>query len=281
MQVFTTAEGVVRGDHRGATLLTDLVSLDDVLAAGKWDQLADYPAGPAVHLESLTVRPPVTPANIVLVGINYRSHADEIAQPVPDVPLFFPIGSNGVAASGDVIPAPQTAPNQVDYEGEIGVVISRSAYQIAAADAWSYVAGLTPVNDVSARDVQMAGAAQGDMARVLSSKTFPGFKPLGPGILAGAHDHADIKLTTSVNGELRQQATLGDLIFDVPTLIEAISANIELGPGDLICTGSPAGVGFVSGRFLVPGDVVEITLGDLPPLRNVFGQRPAADTERL
>lgn len=281
MQVFTTIEGVVRVDNRGATLLADLVSLDEVLAAGKWDQLADYPAGPSVNVESLFVRAPVVPANIVLVGFNYRSHADETAQPVPDAPLFFPIGGDAVVASGDVIPAPPSAPNQVDYEGEIGVVISRSAYQVAAADAWSYVAGLTPVNDVSARDVQKAGAAQGDMVRVLSSKTFPGFKPLGPGILTGAHHHADLNVTTSVNGELRQQATLGDLIFDVPTLIEAISASIELRPGDIISTGSPAGVGFVSGRYLVPGDVVEITLGDLPPLRNVFGHGSAAAIERL
>jgi 2-keto-4-pentenoate hydratase/2-oxohepta-3-ene-1,7-dioic acid hydratase in catechol pathway len=273
MQVFTTTEGVVRVDNRGATLLADLKSLDDVLAAGKWDQLAHYPAGPSVNLESLTVRPPVAPANIVLVGLNYPCHAKETGQPVPDAPLFFPIGGDAVVASGDVIPAPPSAPNQVDYEGEIGVVISRSAHRVAAADAWSYVAGLTPVNDVSARDVQKAAAAQGDMVRALSSKNFPGFKPLGPGILTGAHDHdADLKVTTSVNGELRQQATLGDLIFDVPTLIEAITASIELRPGDVISTGSPAGVGFVSGRYLAPGDVVEITLGDLPPLRNVFGR---------
>jgi 2-keto-4-pentenoate hydratase/2-oxohepta-3-ene-1,7-dioic acid hydratase in catechol pathway len=270
MQVFTTTEGVVRVDNRGATLLADLASLDDVLAAGKWDQLAEHPAGPSVTLESLTVRPPVVPANIVLVGLNYRGHAEETGQPVPDAPMFFPIGGDAVAASGDVIPVPPSAPSQVDYEGEIGVVISRSAYQVPAADAWSYVAGLMPVNDVSARDVQMAAAAQGDMVRALSSKSFPGFKPLGPGILIGAQ-YADLKVTTSVNGELRQQATLGDLIFDVPTLIEAVTASIELRPGDVISTGSPAGVGFVSGRFLVPGDVVEITLGDLPPLRNAFG----------
>jgi 2-keto-4-pentenoate hydratase/2-oxohepta-3-ene-1,7-dioic acid hydratase in catechol pathway len=280
MQVFTTTEGVVRVDNRGATLLADLVSLGEVLAAGNWDQLADYRAGPSVNLESLTVKPPVVPATIVLVGLNYRSHADETGQPVPDAPLFFPIGGDAVVASGDVIPAPPSAPNQVDYEGEIGVVISRSAHQVAAADAWSYVAGLTPVNDVSARDVQKAGAAQGDMVRVLSSKRFPGFKPLGPGILTGAH-HADLKVTTSVNGELRQRATLGDLIFDVPTLIEAVTASIELRPGDIISTGSPAGVGFVSGRFLVPGDVVEITLGDLPPLRNVFAHGSAAAIEPL
>jgi 2-keto-4-pentenoate hydratase/2-oxohepta-3-ene-1,7-dioic acid hydratase in catechol pathway len=270
MQVFTTTEGVVRVDDRGATLLADLVSLDDVLATGQWDQLADYPAGPSVTLESLSVRAPVLPANIVLVGLNYRSHADETGQPIPGAPMFFPIGGHAVIASGDVIPAPPSAPSQVDYEGEIGVVISRPAHQVAAADAWSYVAGLTPVNDVSARDVQNAGAAQNDMDRVLSSKRFPGFKPLGPGILTGAQ-HADLTVTTSVNGELRQQATLGDLIFDVPTLIETITANIELRPGDVISTGTPAGVGFVSGRYLVPGDVIEITLGDLPPLHNAFG----------
>src|SRR3982074_866506 len=102
MQVFTTTEGVVRVDNRGATLLADLVSLDDVLAAGEWDQLADYPAGPSVTLESLTVSPPVLPANIVLVGLNYRSHAAETGQPVPDAPLFFPIGREALAAGGDV-----------------------------------------------------------------------------------------------------------------------------------------------------------------------------------
>jgi 2-keto-4-pentenoate hydratase/2-oxohepta-3-ene-1,7-dioic acid hydratase in catechol pathway len=146
----------------------------------------------------------------------------------------------------------------VDYEGEVGIVISRPAYQVAAADAWSYVAGLTAVNDVTARDVQRAAAKQGDMAGMLVSKAFPGFKPLGPGILTTAHDHADLQLTTSVNGELRQQASTGDLLFDVPTLIEAVSASIELQPGDVICTGSPAGVGFVSGRFLVPGDLITL-----------------------
>src|SRR3981189_574978 len=133
MQVFTTTEGVVRVDNRGATLLNDLVSLDGVLATGQWDQLADYPAGPAVTLESLSVRPPVLPANIVLVGLNYRSHPDETGQPVPDAPLFFPIGGDGVIASGDVIPAPPSAPSQVDYEGEIGVVRSRPAHRVAAA----------------------------------------------------------------------------------------------------------------------------------------------------
>jgi 2-keto-4-pentenoate hydratase/2-oxohepta-3-ene-1,7-dioic acid hydratase in catechol pathway len=264
-------DGVVRVDNRGATLLVGLVSLDDVLAAGKWDQLTRYPAGPSVNLDALTVRPPVLPAKIVLVGLNYRSHADEVGQPIPEAPLFLPISSDGVLASGEVIPPPPSAPNQVDYEGEIGVVISRPAYQVTAADAWSYVAGLTAVNDVTARDVQTTAAKQGDMAGVLVSKTFPGFKPLGPGILTTAHDHADLQLATSVNGELRQQASIGDLLFDVPTLIEAISANIELQPGDVICTGSPSGVGFASGRFLVPGDLIEITLGDLPPLRNVFG----------
>jgi 2-keto-4-pentenoate hydratase/2-oxohepta-3-ene-1,7-dioic acid hydratase in catechol pathway len=271
MQVFTTTDGVVRVDNRGATLLVGLKSLDDVLAAGKWDQLTRYPAGPSVNLDALTVRPPVLPAKIVLVGLNYRSHADEVGQPIPEAPLFLPISSDGVLASGEVIPPPPSAPNQVDYEGEIGVVISRPAYQVTAADAWSYVAGLTAVNDVTARDVQTTAAKQGDMAGVLVSKTFPGFKPLGPGILTTAHDHADLQLATSVNGELRQQASIGDLLFDVPTLIEAISANIELQPGDVICTGSPSGVGFASGRFLVPGDLIEITLGDLPPLRNVFG----------
>jgi 2-keto-4-pentenoate hydratase/2-oxohepta-3-ene-1,7-dioic acid hydratase in catechol pathway len=79
-------------------------------------------------------------------------------------------------------------------------------------------------------------------------------------------------LTTSIDGELRQQATLGDLLFDVPTLIEAISATIELRPGDFICMGSPSGIGFASGRFLALGNLIEITLGDLPPLRDVFGQ---------
>src|ERR1700737_5671424 len=108
MQVFTTSKGGGRVDNRGATLLADLVSLDDVLAAGEWDQLADYPGGPSVTVESLTVRPPVLPANIVLVGLNYRSHADETGQPVPDAPMFFPMGGDGGIAGGDVIPQQQS-----------------------------------------------------------------------------------------------------------------------------------------------------------------------------
>jgi 2-keto-4-pentenoate hydratase/2-oxohepta-3-ene-1,7-dioic acid hydratase in catechol pathway len=279
VQVFTTAEGVIRRDHRGSVLLKGVADLDEVLAGGQWDRLADLPADGQAELQQAVFTVPVRPATIVAVGLNYRSHADEVSQPVPDAPMFGAMDGQPVSACDEVVTLPAQAPGCVDYEGEIAVVMARRAYRVPAKQAWSVVAGLAAINDVTARDVQMAAVQRGDLAGITASKAFPGFKPFGPGIMTVSGSASDTELITRVNGEVRQRAALGDLLFGVPTLVEAITATVELQAGDVICTGSPAGVGFVRGAFLRPGDVVEITVGSLPPLRTTFGaeQSPRRD----
>ncbi|WP_231639654.1 fumarylacetoacetate hydrolase family protein [Mycobacterium sp. Marseille-P9652] len=269
MQLFTTTEGVVRRSAEATHLLPDLASLQHALSNGLWDSVADLPGIP-VELESQLLQPPVRPETIAIVGLNYASHAKEVSQPLPQAPLFGRIDGGVVGGPEDRITPPAHAGEKVDYEGEIAVVISRPAYQVDATHAWEFVAGLTAVNDVTARDLQLAAAARGDMDGVIAAKAFPGFKPIGPGVLVTAQPPTDVKLVVRVNGELRQRAKLSELLFDIPTLVEAVTASVPLQPGDLICTGSPAGVGLATERFLAAGDVIEVTVGDLPPLRNVF-----------
>lgn len=267
-QVFSTSEGVVRRRGGATELIVENSDLNQMLTSGGWDALADLPGVGAINLDDVVVRAPVRPTNVFIVGLNYRSHAEEVGQPIPTSPIFSRIDSEAVCATADAIPQPAQS-DKVDYEGEIGVVIARDGDHVSADHAWSYVAGLTAVNDVTARDLQMAAAASYDFEGIAAAKSFPGFKPLGPGVLVTSHP-ADVELIVTVNGEVRQRAALRDMIFGIPALIEAVSAAHPLKAGDLISTGSPAGVGLVSNRFLADGDVVEVKVGDLPPLRNSF-----------
>jgi 2-keto-4-pentenoate hydratase/2-oxohepta-3-ene-1,7-dioic acid hydratase in catechol pathway len=118
---------------------------------------------------------------------------------------------------------------------------------------------------VTARDVQRQGLLSGDFT---TAKTFPTFKPLGPGLITGSEARGTLSIRTSVNGEVRQDAYTDELIFAIPDILATVSKTVALHPGDVILTGSPAGVGLMKDKFLTPGDVVEVWLGDLPPLRN-------------
>jgi 2-keto-4-pentenoate hydratase/2-oxohepta-3-ene-1,7-dioic acid hydratase in catechol pathway len=222
---------------------------------------------------------PTVPAQIVIVGLNYRSHVEEIGQPVPEAIMFVVSDRVDAAAAGPETPIvlPAEAPEQVDYEGEVAVVIGREARDVDPALAWTFIAGVTAANDVSARDAQMAGLANGDYT---SAKTFPSFKPLGPGLITGEEARATLSVRTTVNGELRQNADTDDLIFAIPEVVATVSKTVVLRPGDVILTGSPGGVGFTNGQFLAPGDVVEVTVGALPPLRNEVAASPLNDEHR-
>ncbi len=208
------------------------------------------------------------PQHFVIAGLNYRAHCEEIGRPVPEKLVFGPAPGTAV----HVHDAPVRIPGDVtetDYEGEIGVVIGAPAHEIAAADAWSVVAGLVPLNDVSARDVQ----AQGTLEAVGKAKGFPTFKPMGP-CLSTADEFADvldISIRTWVNGELRQQGRSGDMVFNIPEIVARVTARLALQPGDVICTGTPGGVAH-GGAFpyLQPGDLVEVELQGQPRLRNTF-----------
>ena len=211
------------------------------------------------------------------VGKNYYDHAHEFTRSgfdssatskdsaVPTAPIIFTKVPESVIADGEAIRYPAGVSDGVDYEAELGVIIGTGGRGIAKADALKHVWGYTIINDVTARDWQ------GRHKQWFLGKSFDTFCPMGPWIVtADEIDVADMTVKCWVNDELRQDANTKDLIFDVPTLIETISAGITLHPGDVIATGTPAGVGigFDPPKYLRPGDRVRIEIGGIGTLIN-------------
>ena len=216
--------------------------------------------------------------NIFCVGKNYHEHAKEFAgsgfdatakEVVPEFPVVFSKPPTCVIGPGEPIPAHLDPTGSVDYEGELAVVIGCAGRGIARADALRHVFGYTIVNDVTARTLQHRHR------QWILGKGLDGFAPMGPAILTADEvpDPRALRLTTHVNGERRQDAPVADLIFDIPTLIETISAGITLEPGDIIATGTPAGVGigFTPPRFLARGDMVRVEVAGIGVLENPVG----------
>jgi 2-keto-4-pentenoate hydratase/2-oxohepta-3-ene-1,7-dioic acid hydratase in catechol pathway len=216
--------------------------------------------GPRDAAAAAVLCPPVAPSKIVCVGLNYHAHIAESATvvagtPPPDEPLLFLKPPSAVIASGEVIRRPPRL-ERMDPEGELAVVIGRRARRVSADRALEHVAGLTCFNDVSARDYQRR---DGQWAR---AKGFDTFAPLGPWIAAGlAPDR--LAVTCRVNGEVRQRGSTADLIFPVPFLIAHISSIMTLEVGDVIATGTPAGVAPIE-----VGDEVEVEVEGVGVLRN-------------
>jgi 2-keto-4-pentenoate hydratase/2-oxohepta-3-ene-1,7-dioic acid hydratase in catechol pathway len=211
--------------------------------------------------------------NLFCVGRNYHAHAKELRDTVfknnqPEAwPIVFTKVPECVVATGHDVLLPTTVSTQIDYEAELAVVIGRGGRNIARADALGHVYGYTIVNDVTARDVQMRHA-QWDLG-----KSFDTFCPMGPWIVtADELDGTATRVRCWVNGELRQDGLTSDLIFDIPTLIETCSRGITLYPGDVIATGTPAGVGMgmTPPRWLTHGDVVRIEIDGIGAIENRF-----------
>lgn len=207
------------------------------------------------EMSAVKLLAPCLPSKIVAVGLNYRSHAEEVKLPVPKVPLIFLKPSTAVIGPDDTIILPP-AYGRVDYEGELGVVIGRRAKDIHRAEAKDYILGYTCINDVSERHIQKA---DGQWTR---AKGFDTFAPLGPWIETEI-DPSDLKVETYLNGDLRQSARTTDLIFGIDELIEFISGVMTLLPEDIIATGTPSGIGLIN-----PGDVVEVAIEKIGTLRN-------------
>jgi 2-keto-4-pentenoate hydratase/2-oxohepta-3-ene-1,7-dioic acid hydratase in catechol pathway len=219
--------------------------------------------------------------NLFCVGRNYHAHASELrdsvfkdhAKAVDAWPIVFTKVPETVVATGTDVRLPHTASTQIDYEAELAVVIGRGGRNIARADALGHVFGYTIVNDVTARDVQMRHG------QWHLGKSFDGFCPMGPWLVtADELDGTDTRVRCWVNGELRQDGRTTDLIFDIATLIETCSRGITLYPGDVIATGTPAGVGMgmTPPRWLAHGDVVRIEIDGLGVLENRFVNEDAA-----
>jgi 2-keto-4-pentenoate hydratase/2-oxohepta-3-ene-1,7-dioic acid hydratase in catechol pathway len=276
MRLYRTRDGLARGEG-DQLLVLDLPHFDAAALFADDVNLARTAAVKTrLPLEGAKLLSPVErPGRIIIVGLNYRGHIAEAGVKAPEQPAFIAV--DGAAAIGPEIPivVPRIAPDHVDYEGEVGVIIGTTCFEASVENAWSYVGGLTCVNDVSARDLQREAMGQPGQG-IGFSKVLDTFKPFGPAVVTADAftTPLDIVLTTRVNGEVRQQARTSDLIFGIPQLIVAISRLVTLQPGDLICSGTPGGVGWATGRFLKPGDIVEVEVEGVGVLRNpVIAQR--------
>src|SRR3954468_14744049 len=214
------------------------------------------PAGDPIPLESVQLLPPVVdPSKIVCLGLNYRSHAAEAGLDAPEVPTFFAKWPNALAAAGADVPLPAYS-QKVDYEAEVAFVIGRRCKDVAEADAVDVIAGYTLLNDLSARDYQFKTLQWGP------GKVFDGAAPCGPALVtpdeAGPPDAIEIALT--LNGETVQSASTADLIHSIPEVVAYLAMLMTREPGDLVSTGTPAGVGSVRKPrvWLKPGDEVVV-----------------------
>jgi len=208
-------------------------------------------------LRELTLLPPVSPSKIICVGRNYRDHAKELGNEVPAEPLLFFKPPSSLLAPGGIIHMPRVS-ERVDFEGELAVIIGKRARKLGQNDDWrSYIHGYTLANDVTARDLQKK---DGQWTR---AKGFDTFCPVGPLVETDLDPETGLTIETRVNGDLRQHGSTADFIFTLPALLEYITGAITLEPGDLLLTGTPAGVG-----PLVAGDVVEVSLPGLGRLSN-------------
>ena len=222
----------------------------------------EYGESGSVDLTTVRLLPPCAPTKIVCVGRNYAEHAKELGNEAPAEPLIFLKPPSTLIASGDSIVYPK-ASQRVDWEGELGVVIGKRGRNIKADEAFDYVAGYTCVNDVTARDLQKK---DGQWTR---GKGFDTFCAVGPVVSSEVDPEKGLTVETRVNGELKQHGSTADFIFSIPELLTYITAAITLEPGDLLLTGTPAGVG-----PLKAGDQVDVEIAGLGVLSNTFAATP-------
>jgi 2-keto-4-pentenoate hydratase/2-oxohepta-3-ene-1,7-dioic acid hydratase in catechol pathway len=214
-----------------------------------------------VPIGDVRVLPPVLPTKIVGIGRNYKDHAQELGNPLPEEPLVFLKPPTAVIGHLDAVVMPPVSA-RVDYEGEVGVVIRKKARSLGDDEPVDgYILGYTAFNDVTARDLQAKDV------QFTRAKGFDTFASVGPCVATGL-DPASIRLKTFLNGKLVQSATTASLIFSIPYLVRFLSRIMTLNPGDIIATGTPAGVGPVS-----PGDRVDVQIEGIGVLSNPF-RRP-------
>jgi 2-keto-4-pentenoate hydratase/2-oxohepta-3-ene-1,7-dioic acid hydratase in catechol pathway len=250
-----------------------LADLTGILADGA-DHLAlmydGARTGTGYPLDEVSLAAPLQfPRAVLCVGRNYAEHANETQSEIPTEPIIFAKLTSAIAGPHDELVLPAIAPRRVDYEAELAVVIGRQGRDIAEADAWTFVLGYLVANDVTARDWQLKKPA----GQWLLGKSFDTFLPLGPFLVTADEvpDPTSLHVTCTVNGEVLQDDTPDHMIFSIPHLIAYISAVTTLHPGDLILTGTPAGIGAsrVPPKWLQPGDVVETSVETIGTLRNI------------
>jgi 2-keto-4-pentenoate hydratase/2-oxohepta-3-ene-1,7-dioic acid hydratase in catechol pathway len=277
-----SAIGVLRSDGsvvdlaHDPSLPTDMAALvalgDEGISAAQ--RVRDDEAAPIVSEPELLapIRPP---NNIMAIGKNYHAHALEFSKSgfdasettaIPQHPIVFTKALSSIIAEGEAIELSSDPSGTSDYEGELAVIIGKGGMNISKADAFDHVYGYTVINDVTAREVQQ------QHVQFFLGKSAATFGPMGPAIVTADEidDITEAMLRTRVNGEIRQESQINLLIFDIPTIIETISRTVRFEPGDVIATGTPAGVGigFDPPKFLQPGDVVEVDIEGVGTLTN-------------
>ncbi len=256
---------LLRGGEAAMTSAREAV--DRVLSSGS--QVPNPDGRPAsLPLDQVRLVAPIPrPGKILCIGLNYRDHAEEVNMRIPERPILFSKYANTVVGPDDPVVLP-TITDEVDFEAELAVVIGKHAKNVSEGEALDYVAGCTIVNDVSARDLQLRlGGGQWVLGKTLDT-----FAPMGPALvtLDEVGDPGDLDIAFCLNGQTMQNSNTRNLIFGIPRVISYLSQGITLEPGDVIATGTPAGVGMNRNppAYLKPGDVMEVQVERLGILRN-------------
>lgn len=274
--IASTTSGIARIEGPHAQILDiEFTDLGAALESGRSiESIAGAPIRSTVSVDVLELCPTIRrPPKIWAVGYAYSDHRAETSYTATtSAPIIFLKAPSSVIGSGSAIELPAAAPSHVDYEGELAVVIGIRAQAISAADAFAHIAGYTIGNDVSARDVQR-GTIDGRAADTSTAKSFDTFTPLGPWLatLDEFADPLDLSLRTTVDGEVRQDSRTAMMIHPVPELISYLSHQTTLEPGDVVMTGTPAGVGGPQNKFLRTGNTVRIAIQGIGVLENTVG----------
>jgi acylpyruvate hydrolase len=246
---------------RSARMLLELLSAEQLARLGE----AAATAPGALDRSAVTLRAPIAhPEKIICLGLNYRDHAAETGQPIPQAPMWFAKFANSLIGDGQAVVLPRTHPRRVDYEAELAVVIGTRARNVSADDALSFVAGAMPFNDVSARDLQMQNPLW------TAGKAIDTFAPCGPALvtLDEIENLQALALRTRVNGEVVQAGNTAEQIFTVAEVVAWLSRTMTLVPGDIIATGTPAGIGAARRSYLSAGDTVAVEVQGLGVVTN-------------
>jgi acylpyruvate hydrolase len=269
LRTFGEKQAVVDLNRVEPRLPTDMIAF---LEAGRSARalaetaLTNAERGEGMDSAAVTLRAPIPrPGKIICVGLNYRDHAEESKIAIPDLPTIFSKFANSVLGPNESIVIPRVT-DQIDYEGELAFVIGQRARHVAVDEVQEVVAGYMAFNDVSARDFQMR------TSQWTIGKTFDTFAPMGPVLVTADEipDPHNLDLRVTINGEVMQSSNTRNLIFSIPDLVAYLSRVMTLEPGDVVATGTPAGVGFARNppRFLQPGDRVEVEIEQLGTLVN-------------
>lgn len=223
----------------------------------------------SIPINMVSILPPVVPTKIVCVGLNYRSHAEETGNSIPDEPILFMKPPSAVIGNGQAIVLPPQS-KRVDYEGELVIVMGKACRNIPLEEVGQHIFGYACGNDVTARDLQLKDG------QFIRAKGFDTFAPIGPWIETQIATPNDLAIVTMVNGEIRQQGTTADMIFSPFELVSFISSVMTLHPGDVIFTGTPSGIG-----PLAPGDEVRVEIAEVGTLINTVVSGVGINGERF